>query len=328
MSKTIVITGSNGFIGSHTAKVFRKAGYYVIGIDREYTIPNNVDYCNETKIGDFVDLGAFAAHYHNADAIVHCAANSLVGPSVGNPYAYYHNNVEKLNQFLHNLHDTYKWQGSIIFSSSAAVYGSTEFVPIVEIDNKEPISPYGRSKLMGEQIINDHCIAYGFKGIALRYFNATGCDLDGELGNTKDDTHLIPKIATAALTETTLIINGDTHPTPDGTCIRDYLHVTDIANAHLAAVELCDGFSEGQFDVYNLGTGSGYSNLDIVKKFVEVNEVPLNWSFSGRLLSDPAELVADPTKFIHDSGWMPEHSDLETIVKTTFDYMKKTYYNN
>jgi UDP-arabinose 4-epimerase len=326
--KTVVITGSNGFIGSHTAKAFRNAGYYVVGIDNQYTIPANKNYCNETRIGDYSEIGGFAVQYHRADAIVHCAANSLVGPSINNPDVYYHNNVSKLNQFLSILRETYKWQGNIIFYSSAEVYGTNNSSPIKENDEKDPISPYGRSKLIGEQIINDHCIAYGFKAIALRYFNATGCDIDGELGCIKNDTHLVPRIATAALTENTLIINGNDYNTPDGTCIRDYLHVTDIANAHLAAVELSMGYTEGDFETFNLGTGNGHSNLELANAFVEHTVTPLTWAFGPRQIGDPDELIADPINFIHETGWMPEYSDLETIVKTTFDFMKKIYYNN
>jgi UDP-arabinose 4-epimerase len=326
--KTVVITGSNGFIGSHTAKAFRKAGYYVVGVDNKHTIPANKDYCNEFRIGDYDTIGAFAVQYHQANAIVHCAANSLVGPSISNPYIYYNNNVAKLNQFLNTLHDLYNWNGSIIFSSSAAVYGSNSDESIKENASKDPISPYGRSKLMGEQIINDHCIAHGHKAIALRYFNATGCDIDGELGCIKDDTHLVPRVSTAALNEKSLIINGRDFNTPDGTCIRDYLHVTDIANAHLAAVELSMGYSEGDFEVFNLGTGTGYSNLEIANAFVEHNKIPLTWAFGPRQIGDPDKLVADPINFIHETGWMPEHSDLKTIVTTTFDFMKKMYYNN
>jgi len=206
----------------------------------------------------------------------------LTGPSVRDPYKYYYNNVKKLNNTLYALKEQYpNWDGSLIFSSSASIYGNNNTVPISESDNKEPVSPYGRSKLMGEQIINDFCIAYGMKAIALRYFNATGCDLDGELGNRKDDTHIVPRVATAALSGKPFLLNGNE-----------------------------------------------YSNLEIVHSFVEHNKVPVHISYSDRQQGDPDELIANPLKFIEDTGWMPEHSDLETIVTSTYNYMKKTFYNN
>ncbi len=250
--KKVLITGSHGFIGSHTAKLFKQHGYYVIGLDNNYTLEHCEDniekYLDQVYIQDYEEFLHFLAGSKNVDAIVHCAGSSLVGPSVANPYKYYHNNVKKLMNSLYALHEQYpNWKGSLIFSSSAAVYGNNNTIPISESDNKEPVSPYGRSKLMGEQIINDYCIAYGLKAIALRYFNATGCDIDGELGNRKDDTHLVPRVASAILNDKPLLINGKDYDTPDGTCIRDYLHVMDIAKAHLMAVELSDQFEDGDF---------------------------------------------------------------------------------
>jgi UDP-glucose 4-epimerase len=331
--KKVLITGAHGFIGSHTAKLFKQNGYFVIGLDHHYTLDhcedNVLKYLDQNHMHDYEELLPFLAGANNVDAIVHCAGSSLVGPSVRDPYKYYYNNVKKLNNTLYALKEQYpNWDGSLIFSSSASIYGNNNTVPISESDNKEPVSPYGRSKLMGEQIINDFCIAYGMKAIALRYFNATGCDLDGELGNRKDDTHIVPKVATAALSGKPFLLNGNDYNTDDGTCVRDYLHVMDIAKAHLMAVELSDQFEDGDFEAYNLGTGTGYSNLEIVHSFVEHNKVPVHISYSDRQQGDPNELIANPLKFIEDTGWMPEHSDLETIVTSTYNYMKKTFYNN
>lgn len=331
--KKILITGVQGFIGSHTAKLFKQHGYYVIGLDHHYTLnhceANVLKYLDQNYMQDYEEFLPFLAGTNNVDAIVHCAGSSLVGPSVRDPYKYYYNNVKKLNNALYALKEQYSnWDGSLIFSSSAAIYGNENLTPISESDNKNPVSPYGWSKLMGEQIIKDFCIAYGMKAIALRYFNATGCDLDGELGNIKDDTHIVPRVATAALSGKQFLLNGNDYDTNDGTCVRDYLHVMDIAKAHLMAVELSDQFEGGDFEAYNLGTGTGYSNLDIIHSFVEHNKVPVHISYGDRQQGDPNELIANPLKFIEDTGWMPEYSDLKTIVTSTYNYMKKTFYNN
>ena len=320
---TVVITGVLGFIGSHTAKAFKRAGYRVIGIDRAWTMSEGAQFVDELIIDDFVNIAAFSAKNSNAIAIVHCAGTSLVGPSINNPSEYYDNNVFKTNTMLSDLANN-QWPGTIVFSSSAAVYGNNYTRPWIEQDFKDPISPYGRSKLMCEQVIEDHCYAYGFKGIALRYFNACGCDPDNELGNSWNDSHLIPRVIQSVLENTTLIINGDDFNTLDGTCVRDYLHVTDLANAHLSAVELGSTLSAHEFRCYNLGTGQGTSNFEIVKQITMATNLKVNYTFGPRRIGDPDELVANPSKFIHESGWTPKFSDLETIVKTTYQWMKKS----
>ena len=323
-SKTVLITGVLGFIGGHTAKAFKKAGYRVVGIDREWTIAEGAKFVDQLFISDFVNLAAFAAKNENVDAIVHCAGTSLVGPSIDNPSEYYDNNVFKTNTMLSDLAKN-DWHGTIVFSSSAAVYGNNYTRPWLEQDLKNPISPYGRSKLMCEQVIEDHCHAYGFKGIALRYFNACGCDPDGELGNVWNDTHLVPRVVQSVIENTALIINGNDFDTPDGTCIRDYLHVTDLANAHLRAVELSSSMSNREFRCYNLGTGVGSSNAEIVQQVTLTTEIPVDFKFGSRRAGDPAELVADPGKFMQDTAWMPEYSNLKTIVDTTYQWMSRLF---
>lgn len=322
-TKTVVITGVLGFIGGHTAKAFKKAGYRVIGIDREWTIKEGSIFCDELIIDDFVNVTATAAVTSNANAIIHIAGTSLVGPSIKNPGEYYRNNTAKTNQMLDDLVDA-GWTGSIVFSSSAATYGNNCAVPIIESAEGIPVSPYGQSKKMCENVIADHTRAFGHKSIALRYFNACGCDRDLELGNTYEDTHLVPRVIHAILENEPFTINGSDFKTKDGTCIRDYLHVTDIANAHIKAVKLCNTFDKGTFKAYNLGTGRGFSNLEIVQTAKYVTKSDIEVKFGQRREGDPDELIAEPSAFIKDAKWEPLQSNLSTILETTYNWMKKT----
>lgn len=315
--KTVIITGAMGFIGSHTAKAFRRAGYRVIGIDRESTIPAAAQFLDELIVDDFVNITAKVAKINNVDAIIHIAGTSLVGPSIANPGEYYDNNVAKTNQLLEDLAQA-EWTGKIVFSSSAAVYGNNYTRPWKETDPKNPISPYGHSKSMCEQIINDHARAHGHRAIALRYFNACGCDPDGDLGNVWNDTHLVPSMVQATLEEKTMTVNGVDFPTPDGSCIRDYLHVSDIAEAHVLAISLGDSLDKSEFRVYNLGTGKGISNLEIVRG----TQKGTLFTIGPKRFGDPGELIADPNLFMSDTGWKPKYSQLDTIVSTTFNWMK------
>ena len=205
--KTVVITGALGFIGSHTAKAFKEAGYAVIGIDISCRNSGGIKYLDTYIKDDFETMAAHAAINSDAVAVIHIAGTSLVGPSITNPGLYYDNNAAKTNKMLQTMHDL-GWHGTVVFSSSAAIYGNTFALPWDEYDIADPVSPYGRSKLMAETIINDHCYAHGFKGIALRYFNACGCDASGELGNTADDSHLVPKVVRSLVTKEKLVING------------------------------------------------------------------------------------------------------------------------
>jgi nucleoside-diphosphate-sugar epimerase len=320
--KTIIITGVLGFIGSHTAKAFKQAGYKVIGIDKAWTMKEGSFFCDQLFIDDFVNITANVAKVNSVDAIIHIAGTSLVGPSIADPGEYYRNNVAKTNQMLDDL-ALAEWKGNIVFSSSAATYGNNCHVPILESAQGIPVSPYGHSKKMCEHVIEDHTRAYGHRSIALRYFNACGCDTDGELGNTWNDTHLIPKVVQAIIEKQPFTINGTKFSTNDGTCIRDYLHVTDIASAHVQAVALCDDFKTGTFKAYNLGTGHGYSNLEIVQAVKSVTQGNLKIIYGPSREGDPDKLIADPSAFIRDAKWLPMNSRLLTIVETTFNWMKK-----
>ena len=321
-TKQVIITGAMGFIGSHTAKAFRRAGYRVIGIDREITIPAAAQFLDELIVDDFVNITAKVAKINNVDAIIHIAGTSLVGPSIDNPGEYYNNNVAKTNQMLDDL-ALAEWTGTIIFSSSAATYGNDCIVPIAESAQGIPVSPYGHSKKMCEYIIESHVRAYGHKGIALRYFNASGCDPEGELGNNWNDTHLIPRVVQSALEKSTLTINGNDFLTPDGTCIRDYLHVSDIADAHVQALLLANTLDYSTFKAYNLGTGKGISNIEILQAVNSAIGQAVDYNFGPRRFGDPDKLIADPQCFISDTQWKPKYSQLDTIVSTTLDWMKR-----
>lgn len=318
MKKTVVITGALGFIGSHTAKIFKNLDWTVIGIDREYTIPQATKFIDHLIVGDFLDHTVTAAIVSQASAIVHCAGNSLVGPSLSSPGDYYHNNCAKTNQMLDLLAKN-KWTGAIVFSSSAAVYGMPlSSDSLCETQAKNPISPYGWSKLICERMIEDHCKASSFKGIALRYFNASGCDHNGHLGHSINDTHLIPRILDACINDQPFTVYGTDYQTKDGTCIRDYLHVSDIAKAHVIAVVKSQEFSPGHFQAYNLGTGSGYSNLEIFSMCEQITGKKINLIKGPRRSGDPDFLVANSELFQKDTTWRPISSNLENIVKTAW----------
>lgn len=322
-NKTVIITGATGFIGSHTAKVFKQNGWHVIGVDRQYTIPESTKFLDQLLTDDFGQIAASAAVIGEANAIVHCAGTSLVGPSMTDPGEYYNNNCAKTNVMIDTLAQ-YKWHGTIVFSSSAATYGIPEHSrSIFEIDPQDPISPYGWSKLFCERIIKDGCRAHGLKGIALRYFNACGCDPEGELGHVEDDTHLIPRILSAYHNNQAFTMNGNDYSTPDGTCIRDYLHVTDIAWAHLMAVEKSEDFKYGQFEAYNLGTGSGHSNQEVFKACEQVVGDQIGLVTGPRRLGDPDMLVANSDLFQTITSWKPVNSDLHTIVETAWNWQQR-----
>lgn len=317
-TKTVVITGVTGYIGSHTALAFKQAGYTVIGIDRMVTIAESLNYVDHFYKQDFVHAANLACEHDN---IVHIAGTSLVGPSLLDPSEYYDNNTAKTNSFLADLAHA-GWKGNLLFSSSAAVYGEAQSV-LDESSAKNPISPYGRSKLMCEWIIEDYCRSFGMRGLALRYFNACGADAEGRLGNVWDATHLIPSIIRSVLEHKTFMLNGNDFDTTDGTCIRDYLHVSDIAQAHVRAIELANTIDNNTFRAYNLGTGSGRSNLEILTSIEQATQTKITYAVGPRRAGDPALLISLADAFKQATNWYPQHSNIETIAETATSWMKK-----
>lgn len=323
----ILVTGGRGYIGSHTAKSLVKSGADVYIIDNRYvsqnkvpgtTLIGNSDYDHPTVLDNAARLGI--------DGIVHCAGTSLVGPSVLDPSEYYNNNVVRTIRLLDHIKDWDKVP-FVVFSSSAAVYGNPDpsNIPISLDVNVNSVNPYGNTKMMIERILHDYEVAYGIRSYCFRYFNAAGADVWGsELGPEPGDTHLIPRIFEAFYDGVPFQLYGTDYDTEDGTCVRDYIHVSDLALAHLrACLELSNG---GDSKVYNLGTGFGYSNQEIIDAFTEiVGNVEV--VHRDRRAGDPDTLIADPSQFTLDTGWNPEFSDLETIIKSFKDYYEKRGYN-
>jgi len=314
---TICVTGGAGFVGSHTAKTLKAAGARVIVLDRRrLPLPDTIydqflhDDFAEERVLDYLQG-------MNVDGFVHCAGTSLVGPSIKNPSEYYNNNVLKNIQFLDHLKE-WKRKPFIVFSSSAATYGNPVNIPIKETDPQLPINPYGETKLIMEKLLRDYDRAYNIRSYSLRYFNACGADVWGtELGPEDGDTHIIPRL----FTNNPFHLFGDDYNTPDGTCVRDYIHVSDLALAHCKAVEALSGseinFPHGRPSAcYNLGTNTGISNRELIEAYKKyVGELTV---ITGpRREGDPDELVADGKQFQLDHHWKPAYSDLETIITST-----------
>lgn len=329
MTRTVIVTGATGYVGGHTAMKLKNAGCHVIGIDRQITIPAAVEWLDEFCMTDFADIVDTCAALSDATAIIHCAGTSLVGPSLENPGEYYDNNMSKTNKMLGWLKDK-DYKGSIIFSSSAAIYGNNNTCPIPETAawGSLPINPYGWSKLLTERILFDHCHASKFKGVALRYFNAAGCDPEGKMGCVQDGTHLFTRVVDCVLSGQRIIINGNDYNTRDGTCIRDYIHVNDIADAHIEAMLLAERMTDGEFRAYNLGSGRGFTNLEVLRQVENLAGHNIAWAFGPRRKGDPDELFSDPRKFMQDTDWRPKLSTVGDIATTTWNWMSKTYYSN
>lgn len=316
----VLVTGGAGYIGSHACKALAAAGHTPIALDSLRTGHRWAVKWGPLEVGDISDTAALLRIFreHKPDAVMHFAALAYVGESVAKPDLYYATNVAGTL----NLIDVARTFGveRFVFSSTCATYGEPETVPIAETTPQSPVNPYGRSKLMVEHILKDAAPALGLGSIALRYFNAAGGDPEGETGEEHDpETHLIPlALQAAAGLRDSLTIFGDDYPTPDGTCVRDYIHVADLAKAHVMAL---DKIVPGTFEAYNLGTGSGYSVREVIDTVKDVTGRDFPVKMGERRPGDPPELVADAAKVREAFGWTPTHSDLKSMIGTAWDWM-------
>lgn len=312
----VLIPGGAGYVGSHTCKALAKAGHTPVTYDNLSTGHKRLVRWGPFVHGDILDGSQLIQTIRDYDVqgVIFFAALSQVGESVTHPAKYYKNNIAGTQSML----DAMRACGvkDIVVSSTSAVYGLPEKLPIPEESPQRPVSPYGVTKALMETMIADYGRAYGIRGVALRYFNAAGCDPDGETGELHEpESHLIPRVIMAARKRIPqLQIFGDDYPTKDGTCIRDYVHVSDLAEAHVLALEHCRELS-GLLPL-NLGTGHGYSVAEIVSATERVLGVPVPREWRERRAGDPPELVADPSKARSLLGWTPGNSDLDSIVAT------------
>ncbi len=321
----ILVTGGAGYIGSHTIKALLERGYRVVALDNLSVGHREFVLCDDFVQADLLDRAALERVFEKYPirSVIHFAARTAVGESVENPEIYYYNNVVGTL----NLLSAMRAHGvdEIVFSSSAAVYGDPERIPIPEDHPKHPKSPYGKTKLMMEEILSDYSHAYGIKYVALRYFNAAGSDPEGEIGEWHDpETHLIPIVLEAAYgIRDHVEIFGTDYPTPDGTCIRDFIHVVDLAEAHVLALErLREGKASS---AYNLGTGVGHSVREVIEACKRVTGRDFQVVEGPRRPGDPPALVADPTKARQELGWKPRFTELEEIIATAWNWMLKLH---
>ena len=305
----VIVTGGAGYIGGQTVLRLLDAGHSVFAIDRKFA-PAHLEHCGaKWLISDFADsLGLNAIKNFQADAIIHCAGTSLVGPSMMNPAEYYDNNFVKTKELCDFLL-TLDHRPRLIFSSSAATYGNPIITPCQEIDPAEPISPYGESKLMIEWMLRGYKHAYGLDSVSFRYFNACGADSQGRHGQEPNATHIIARVLESLVHSQTFVLNGDQFETADGTCVRDYIHVEDLADAHILAMDR--SIPAG---VYNLGTTQGYSNKEIIAMAEQVTGKQVDIQVGPARAGDPAQLTADASKFAQVSGWSARYQ-LEDIVR-------------
>jgi UDP-glucose 4-epimerase len=323
--KNILVTGGAGYIGSQTVLALNEAGYNTIIFDNLVYGHKSVVPSDSTFVQGDLDkpeeIDAVFKH-HSIDGVIHFAAYAYVGESVTNPRKYYQNNiVGTLNLLNAMIENNVK---SIVFSSTCATYGLPETVPITEQEKQKPINPYGYTKLVVEQMLKDYNAAYKLNSVALRYFNACGADSKLRTGEDHNpETHLIPLVLQTALGQRDSIkVFGNDYNTPDGTCIRDYIHTMDLASAHITALEkLMNG--ELSCEQINLGTGNGLSVLEIIQGAEKVTGKPIKTIIEGRRAGDPDRLVADNTKARTVLGWQAKYSDLENILNTAWQWELK-----
>jgi UDP-arabinose 4-epimerase len=318
----VLVTGGAGFVGSHACQTLARAGYEPVTFDDLRTGDATSARYGPLVVGDLAspaDIGAALAA-HRPTAVLHFAASAYVGESVTDPAKYYRNNVANTL----NLLEAMRANGVdlLVFSSTCATYGEPRRLPIDESHPQRPINPYGHAKLFVEGMLASFDVAYGLRSVALRYFNAAGADPDGEIGeNHEPETHLIPLVIQTALGHRpALEIYGTDYPTADGTAVRDYIHVSDLASAHVHALRyLLDG---GPTTALNLGVGHGYSVRDVIETVERITGARVPTVERPRRAGDPPALVADAAKARATLGWRPEHSQLDEIVATAWRWLR------
>jgi UDP-glucose-4-epimerase GalE len=323
--RAILVTGGAGYIGAHACKALCKAGHLPVTLDNLSTGHKHFVRWGPLVQADIRDTAAVCQtiQAYEIKAVLHFAASAYVGESVANPQKYYENNVAGSLSLLAAM-----LQGgcrNLVFSSSCAVYGEPDEVPIRETSPHNPINPYGASKAMIERVLTDYERAQGICAIALRYFNASGADPEGEIGELRDpETHLIPRAMMAIQGHLSdFAVFGDDYPTPDGTPIRDYVHVSDVADAHLAALRhLLEG---GPGGAYNLGSGRGYSVKQVLEAIAAETGEDLEVTKGCRREGDPAVLVADSSLSHSKLAFAPRMSDLDTIIKTAWAWHRRAH---
>jgi UDP-arabinose 4-epimerase len=325
MKPAVLVAGGAGYVGSHTCKALARAGYLPVVLDNLSTGHRDfvrwgplvqADLSDRTKVAD-------AIRQHGCIAVLHFAAFALVGESVSEPAKYYDNNVAGTLSLLAAMRAAEC--DALVFSSTCAVYGQPAQIPIVEDTPREPINPYGASKLMVERILSDFRSAYRLRSIALRYFNACGADPETEIGELRDpETHLIPRAMMALQGYIgDFEVFGADFDTPDGTAVRDYVHVCDLADAHVTALQqLLSGSAGG---VFNLGTGHGYSVKEVLQAIETAAGKQLPPATGPRRAGDPGVLIADPTRARQMLGFKPVHSDLSNIVETAWAWHRRAH---
>jgi UDP-arabinose 4-epimerase len=312
----VLVTGGAGYIGSHTCKALAAAGYRPVTFDNLTLGHREVVRWGPLVVGDVLDSAALRSvlREHSIQRVIHFAASAYVGDSLRDPAAYYRNNVATTLSLLDAMREV--GVRDLVFSSSCAVYGEPDRLPVDENCSLRPLSPYGQSKLDAENAIRWYARAYGMRALCLRYFNAAGADPDGEIGEWHDpETRLVPRAILAALGKgEALQVFGSDYATPDRTAIRDYVHVADLAAGHVAALNGLSPAFAGE--PLNLGTGHGYSVRSVIEAVQRAVGAPVPHAVGPRRAGDPAEVVADARRATRELDWSPRHSDLDTIVTT------------
>jgi UDP-glucose 4-epimerase len=319
----ILVTGGAGYIGSHTNKELNRAGFETIVVDNLiYGHEDFLKWGHFEKV-DLRDLNGIKDIFesYSIETVMHFAAFTDVGESVEDPQKYYLNNLRNTLNLLQVMLE-FKVK-KIVFSSTCATYGNPLEIPLTEEHPQNPINPYGRGKFMIEQVLKDYSSAYDLRYVSLRYFNAAGADPEGEIGERHNpETHLIPLILDAAIGRRKDIkIFGTDYDTPDGTCIRDYIHVTDLADAHLKALKYLD--AGGKSQVFNLGNGNGFSVIEVINTTKKLTGKEIKVTETNRRQGDPPILVGSSQKAKKLLGWKPKYDDLSQIISTAWQWHKK-----